>query len=415
MSLSHVRNDCRLCGSQNLIGAIELTPTPPANAFVPEAELTDTQECFPLDVLFCQNCGHMQLRDVVNPEILYRDYVYVSGTSPSFVKHFDAYAEEAWNRAGASPGDLVVEVGSNDGTLLKAFARLGARVKGVDPARDIAATAAADGIPTLPEFFSQAVADGIRADLGEARIVAANNVCAHIDDLRGVVLAAHSLLADGGLFVFEVSYRLKVIEDLLFDTIYHEHLDYHAVGPLARFLRSCGLTPIHVDAMETHGGSIRLYARKGEAAEDGSIAAFIDGEEKAGLYDPATYRAYADRIAALGTALRACLGDARAKGRRAAGYGAPAKTTTLMYHLGLGSQDLAYIVDDSPLKQGLFTPGLHIPVVSKDRLLDDPVDDLLILAWNFAAPIMNNNSAFAEAGGRFIIPLPELEVAGHAA
>ena len=416
MPASQVRDDCRLCGSRDLIGAVELTPTPPANAFVPAEKRSIPQDRFPLTARLCRTCGHLQLREVVDPESLYRDYVYVSGTSPSFVKHFEGYAAACWERAGAAQDDLVVEIGSNDGTLLKAFAALGARVQGVDPAREIAATATADGIPTVPDFFSQALADRLRTELGEARIVAANNVCAHIDDLRGVVLAAASLLCDGGVFVFEVSYRLDVIRDLLFDTVYHEHLDYHAVKPLDRFLRSCGLTAVHVDAVPTHGGSIRVYAQKGGgAAPDDSIGVFIDREEKAGLYDPATYRAYSDRIAELGEALRACIAEARSQGRRVAGYGAPAKTTTLMYHLGLGPDDLAYIVDDSPLKQGLFTPGLHIPVVSRDRLVEDPVDDLLILAWNFAGPIMKNNAAFSEAGGRFIIPLPELEVVGHAA
>ncbi len=416
MTALQVRDDCRLCGSRDLVGAIELTPTPPANAFVPAEKLDQRQDCFPLSILLCRTCGHVQLREVVDPEILYRDYVYVSGTSPSFVKHFETYAAACWERAGGAAGDLVLEVGSNDGTLLKAFAALGARVQGVDPAREIARKAAADGIPTIPDFFSQQLADRIRAEMGEARIVAANNVCAHIDDLRGVVLAAESLLADGGVFVFEVSYRLDVIQDLLFDTVYHEHLDYHAVKPLDRFLRSCGLTPVRVDAVPTHGGSIRVYAQKGgDAVPDGSIDAFVEKEKQAGLYDPATYRAYSDRIAELGNSLRACIGEARSQGRRVAGYGAPAKTTTLMYHLGLGPEDLAYIVDDSPLKQGLFTPGLHIPVVSKARLAEDPVDDLLILAWNFAGPIMKNNAAFGEAGGRFIVPLPELEVIGHAA
>ena len=312
-------------------------------------------------------------------------------------------------------GDLVVEIGSNDGTLLSAFRAIGATIQGVDPAAEISAQANAAGIPTLNDFFSSKLAEEIKSEKGPAKIVAANNVCAHIDDLWSVAEAVCDLLADDGVFVFEVSYRLDVIEKLLFDTIYHEHLDYHAVAPLNRFLQSCGLNAIRVDAIATHGGSIRVYACKGHARpQGGSVKEFIEREEKAGLFALETYTSYETRIAALGDALRSHLIQSKQQGRRVAGYGAPAKTTTLMYHLGLNTNDLAYIVDDSPLKQGMFTPGLHIPVVAKDRLAADPVDDLLILAWNFSDPIIANNKTFLQNGGRFIVPLPDLKVIDHA-
>ena len=412
MPTCHTRSDCRLCGGTTLVTALSLASTPLANDFRPKRDLQKFQNYFPLEVLLCESCGHLQLANVVDPEALFEDYVYVSGTSPSFIAHFEAYARSASDVASLDAGDLVVDVGSNDGTLMKAFKALGARIKGVDPARNIANSANLAGLPTICDFFTEEIAKKIRAEEGCAKIITANNVCAHIDDLAGIVEAVKHLLAIDGIFVFEVSYLLDVLNNTLFDTIYHEHLDYHAVAPLIPFLKRHGMTLFHVERVTSHGGSIRVYAalEKKNCQPTAQLKRIIEIEREARLFSIGTYSEFSNAIETAGRKLRETLLASRRAGRKLAGYGAPAKATTLMHQFRLNRDDLAYIVDDSPWKQGLFSPGFNIPIVPPSHLGDEPVDDLLILAWNFAIPIIKNNRSFLERGGRFIVPLPELRL-----
>lgn len=398
---------------------MSLTPTPLANDFR-TADEGPSDAVFPLDLVLCDDCGHLQLAHVVDPETLYANYLYVSGTSAGFVAHFDRFAESvmaSWrdgiaaDRARSAP--TVVEIGSNDGTLLKAFKARGATVQGVDPARSIAEAATRDGVPTIPAFFNQEIAARLVSETGGADIVAANNVCAHVDDLKGLFSAVRAVLRPDGLFVFEVSYRLDVIERMLFDTIYHEHLDYHAVAPLARGLEAAGLRLIAVERVPTHGGSARIFAAPldGGRPVTASVAAAIDEETAAGLFTAETYRVYGDGIAARGAELRALLAADRDKGRDIAAYGAPAKATTLMFHLGLtGALAPRYIVDDSPLKQGRLMPGTAIPIVTSARLSREPPDTVLILAWNFADPILKTVDWLLDGRRRAIVPLPDVDV-----
>jgi SAM-dependent methyltransferase len=406
------RSSCRLCGSRELQPAFSLTPTPPANAFVSAAKREQPQPVFPLDVDFCAACTHVQLRHVVDPRVLFEEYVYVSGTSPVFVRHFAAYADWLWAHAGAPAGALVVDIGSNDGTLLRAFRERGARVLGVDPAKRIAAEATRQGIETLPEFFTPALARRLAGERGRARIVTANNVFAHIDDLAAVLDALGELLAPDALLSFEVSYLLDVIEKTLFDTIYHEHLDYHAVRPLVPFLRAHGFEPIEALRVDSHGGSLRVLAQRlGGARPVGeSVGARLAEEERSGLHRIETYSGFAERVGGVGAELGRLLAGLKRQGRRIAGYGAPAKATTLMHHFGIGPERIEFIVDDSPLKQGLYSPGLHVPIVGPEALVEREPDYLLLLAWNFARPIVEKNAAFRRRGGKFIVPLPRLEV-----
>ena len=406
------REDCRLCGSRRLTLVFALTATPPANAFVPASAKAARQACFPLDVFFCEDCGHVQLRDVVDPRVLFENYVYVSGTSPVFVRHFEDYARAVLDRFRAPPGGLVVDIGSNDGTLLGFFQRRGMKVLGVDPARDIAASATARGIETWPDFFAPELAARIRAERGPAAVVAANNVFAHADDLAGVADGVRALLAPDGVFVFEVSYLVDVFEKTLFDTVYHEHLAYHSVAPLARFFAARGMDLFAAERVDSHGGSLRGYAqlKGGPHAADGSVAALIALEKTLGLDKSSTLADFGRKIDTLRTSLRALLLDLKSRGKRIAGFGAPAKATTPMYHFGLGTDLIEFIADDSPLKQGLFTPGLHVPVLGADAIYQKRPDYLLILAWNFARPIMAKHARFAAEGGRFIVPLPTVEV-----
>lgn len=406
------RSTCRLCGGNDLLRVLSLAPTPPANAFVPANALSRPQERFPLDVYFCRGCAHVQLLDVVDPRVLFEHYVYVSGTSPVFVRHFEEYANAALARFKPAADGLAVDIGSNDGTLLRFFKQAGMRVLGIDPARNIAEAATRAGIETWADFFSPATAEQIRAKRGGAAIVTANNVFAHADDLQGIAAGVRDLLAPAGVFVFEVSYLADVIEKTLFDTIYHEHLAYHSVKPLAPFFARIGLELFAAERVASHGGSLRGFVQRagGPWRADGSVAALVALEEKAGLDRPETFAAFAEGIERVKHDLTATLKRLKREGKRIAGYGAPAKATTLMHHFGLDASVVDFIVDDSPLKQGLYSPGLHVPVVGPAAIAEKRPDCLLILAWNFAKPIMDKLSNFRAGGGRFIVPLPKVEV-----
>ncbi|MDP6781913.1 MAG: class I SAM-dependent methyltransferase, partial [Alphaproteobacteria bacterium] len=348
------RATCRLCDSGDLSLVLSLTPTPPANAFVTADALNAPQECFPLDLSLCGECGHLQLLHVVDPSLLFADYVYVSGTSPSFVAHFEDYAASVIKAYQPPPGALVVDIGSNDGTLLGFFQQAGMAVQGIDPARDIAKAASEVGIETLNAFFDAALAVQIREKKGAAAVVTANNVFAHIDDLASMVAGVRTLLDDDGVFVFEVSYLTDVLEKTLFDTIYHEHLSYHTVAPLVSFFAANGMELITADRVDTHGGSLRGVAQLagGARAVASSVAACLELEDRLGLGRPGTFHDFAQCIDVLKTSLRDLLAGLKAEGRSIAGYGAPAKATTLMYHFGLSPDIIDFIVDDSPLKQG---------------------------------------------------------------
>ena len=413
---THRRTACRLCGSAQLESVLSLTPTPPANAFVPASALEERQDTYPLDVHLCGDCGHLQLLDVIDARALFEEYLYVSGTSPVMVAHLRDYAAHVIERLALKPGDLVVEIGSNDGTLLGFFQQAGMRVLGIDPARNIVARATEDGIETLAEFFTPALAARILKSHGPAAAICANNVCAHIDDLKGVIEGVRGLLAPDGLFIFEVSYLLDVYENRLFDTIYHEHLDYHRVGPLRRFFRENGMAFVDAQRVSTQGGSLRGFVRSagsdGEGGgEEGAAVDELEALERAaGLEKPETYRLFAAQIEHRRVELTALLKGLKAEGKMVAGYGAPAKATTLMYHFGLGRDVIEFIVDDNPLKQGLYSPGLHVPVLAVDALYERRPDYVVVLAWNFADSIVAAHPAFTEAGGRFVIPLPNLTI-----
>jgi len=410
--LCHRRQTCRLCGGRRLTRVLELAPTPPANAFVSREELNKPQPCFPLDVFFCEDCFHVQLLDVVDPSVLFENYVYVSGTSPSFVAHFENYAKGVLDQFKPAPGSLVLDIGSNDGTLLRFFQRAGMKVLGIDPARNIAEEATRNGIQTLTAFFNPQLAGEICSQHGAAKVITANNVFAHIDNLDGVVEGIRKLLAPDGVFVFEVSYLADVFEKTLFDTIYHEHLDYHSVKPLVPFFKRLGMELIEARRVSSHGGSLRGIAQlKGGPHPVGqSVAEAVASEEKLGLDRAETFRQFGVNINSLKSQLGKLLRELKAAGKKIAGFGAPAKATTLMYHFEIGPELIDFIADDSPLKQNLFTPGYHVPVLPAAAIYERRPDYVLILAWNFAGPIMKSHRAYADAGGHFIVPIPQLEL-----
>lgn len=415
-AIVRTRHDCRLCGSERLHRLWSFGETPLANNYVTPEHVASmgnqVAEVFaPLDVYQCDTCHLVQLRDVVDPTVLFGEYLYVSSTSPAFVQHFVSYADTLVKRFDLTNDDLVVDVGSNDGVLLKPLQQRGVRVLGVEPALAIAARATADGIETIAQFFTPAVARAIVTQHGPARLVTANNVFAHTDNVIEFVQAVHEVLQPNGVFVFEVQYLGDLMLKNLFDIVYHEHLCYYHIHPLVEFFARQGMQVFDVQRLPVHGGSLRVYVAR-QATDHAPIPQhprlqrLLREEESAGLNTNTPYQAFAQRIAENKEKLQKLLHGLKASGKRIAGYGAPAKATTLCYVFGLNSL-LDYIVDDSSLKQGRLMPGTHIPIVPATALTQDPVDVCLLLAWNFAEPIMAAHPAFTQRGGRWLIPVPE--------
>ncbi|MCC6611326.1 MAG: class I SAM-dependent methyltransferase [Burkholderiales bacterium] len=408
----HKRPTCRLCDSRALDCVLELTPTPPANALISPADRNRAQVTYPLDVYRCRDCGHLQLLDIVDPKVLFSHYVYVSSTSPVMVDYLRDQASAIITRLGLKRGDLVVEIGSNDGTLLRFFKAAGMRVLGVDPAANIVPDPS--DVETITDFFDAKLGARIRQQHGPAAAVCAYNVCAHIDDLQGVITGVKALLAPGGHFVFEVGYLLDVYRKTLFDTIYHEHVDFHHVGPLRGFFARNDLKLVHAERSDIQGGALVGYVGHAEAAEDESVATLVAEEREAGFDKADTFLLFGERIARRRDELTALLIGLKAKGKSIAAYGAPAKATTLMYHFGIDRSLIEYVVDDNPIKQGLLTPGLHVPILATEVLYERKPDYVLLLAWNFAESIVARHRSYAGRASRFIVPLPDLALVGGA-
>lgn len=413
MSLSVVRRreNCRLCESEKLELALPMRPSPIGDAYVTKEELFNKQDSYPLSLHLCKQCGHLQALDVVDPNILFGNYIYSTSTSPGLVDHFKKYAKEVIEYLGCLPGSLVVEIGSNDGSLLRAFKENGMKVLGVDPADQIAKKATDQGLETLPTFFTYELAQSIKKRHGEANLVAANNVFAHVDNMIDVIKGIKHLLAPDGVFVFEVSYLVDMIEKNVFDTIYHEHVCHHRIGALEVFFNNHEMQLFNVQRISTKGGSIRGFAKlKSSNRKVESIVENLIQLEKTMKLDLVeTYQNFSENLNVIQKQLQTVLNNFKSKGKSIAGYGASPPVTTTVYQFELGPY-LDFIADDNPIKQGRFSPGHHIPVLSSDALYEKKPDCVVILAWQYADAIMKKHQQYIEQGGTFVIPLPNVRV-----
>jgi SAM-dependent methyltransferase len=407
------KTHCRLCDGTQFEEVLPILPSPIGDAFLTEGELHE-QQTYPLRTYLCLTCGHLQNLDVVNPDILFRNYTYKTSASTGLVEHFRKYAGSVWNDLNLSSNDLVVEMGSNDGSLLKAFKALGAKVRGVDPATNIAAGATAEGVPTMPDFFSSGIAAKIRQSDGPAKVVCANNVFAHMDNMSDVVNGVHDVLADDGVFVFEVSYIPDMIGNLVFDTIYHEHVSHHALTPLEAFFRKHDMTLFDAQRISTKGGSIRGFAQRlasGKRERSRSLDDLFSQELQIGITKPEVYRKFFQTIEARKRAVLDYLTAQKADDKTIAAYGASTTATTLLYHFELWPL-ISFIVDDNPLKHGTFSPGAHLPVFPSSKLNENKPDIVVILAWTYADPIIKRHAKYLAEGGQFLVPLPDMKVVG---
>lgn len=407
------RTTCRLCGSAHVEVVVPLQPIPLATPNVGQSEELEeakrSGQLVPMDLYLCRDCGHFQILDVINPEVQYTNFRYTTSISLGLPEHFVTMADEVIADAGLTAGELVVEIGSNDGTLLRAFKQRGLTVLGVDPARQTAERATAQGIPTLATFFTGALGRDIRAQHGPAKAVISNNTFANLDDLGDILAGIKEVMAEDGVFVFETSYGADVVRNTLLDTVYHEHLSYFMVRPLQSFFARNGMEMVDVRHIWTKGGSIRgtVQLASGKRQAGPNVAAMIAAELKDGLDGPAPYARFARAVADIRTKLAEIAAAERAAGRSVAGYGASVGTVTLLHQFGL-DQALSFIADDNPLGEAIEGPGYRIPIVSSQRLAEDRPGVTIILAWRYAEPIVAKNAAYVAGGGRFVVPLPEV-------
>ncbi|HME44453.1 MAG TPA: class I SAM-dependent methyltransferase [Syntrophorhabdales bacterium] len=403
---------CRFCGKEDTYKFLDLGSMPPANRFLTEAELTSVQEkAYPLDVYFCDVCGLVQIGYVVPPDELFKDYIYVSSTSDMIHSHAGCLATSFRERFGLTAGSLVVEIASNDGTVLQSFKKLGVRVLGVEPAGNIAKVAVDAGIETLNVFFDEESSALIKARNGSADVLLGRHVFAHVPMIHGFVRGLKNLLAPLGVVAIEAPYIIDFVEKTEFDTVYHEHYSYLSVRSMSYLFGLHDMELFDVERVTIHGGSIIYFiGHKGAHPVSANVARLTKEELDKGLGRRDTYLQFAQRTARIKEDLTTLLRDLRASGKRVAAYGAPAKGNTLLNYCGITTDLVAYTVDKSPYKQNLYTPGAHLFVYPPEKLLQDHPDYVLLLAWNFADEILEQQKAYCDAGGKFIIPIPQVRI-----
>lgn len=404
---------CRLCESSRLLSILDLGATPPCEAFLTGADLDKPESTFPLHLRLCEDCLLLQIPALITPEDTFTEYAYFSSFSDSWVRHAGDFVDSAASRLGLGPESFVVEVASNDGYLLQHVVKAGIPCLGIEPSVNVGAAARDRGIPTMTAFLDENTANEVVGRHGNAHLVVANNVYAHIPDLLGFTRSLRALLADDGWLSIEVHHALNLVSLGQFDTIYHEHFQYYTVLSAMRALATAGLAVVDVELVATHGGSIRLWARPEEAqgVPSARVAEVLRIEEQAGLHDVDGYLQLQPRTEAVRHELLRFLLDCHDAGKRVVGYGAPGKGNTLLNYCGIRSDLLEYTVDRNPYKHGRFTPGTRIPIHDPAQIDKDRPDVVIALPWNLEAELTAQLGYIAEWGGQLVFPLPTLHVA----
>lgn len=409
-----VNNQCRMCQSKNLVKFLDLGSQALANSFLKKEDLQEPELKFPLEAYFCEDCNLAQLIHVVDPEVMFRDYVYFTSSMPKISLHWQEYANYVMANFLSEKSDFVLEIGSNDGALVKYFFEKGYKALGVDPARNIVEMANKNGIPTLCEFFGKNVAESVLKSHGKAKAILANNVFAHINDHKSVLEGVSSLLHEKGVFVIEAPHILDMFENLAYDTIYHEHLSFLALRPMQKFFEKFGIEIFDVKIVLSQGQSLRVFSGwKGVHQIAPNVKDLMSRELKLGLDKKESYFELARRVASSKEKLLNVLRDLKSKGKKIAAYGAPAKGNTLLNYCKIGPNILDYARDGLPSKQGFFTPGMRVPVVDHEFAKKNLPDYYLLLAWNYKNSILEKEkeSEFRKRGGKFIVPIgDEIEI-----
>jgi len=402
---------CRSCGDSGLQEILDLGETPLANRLLTRKQLAQPEPRYPLVLAFCPACTLIQITETVSPEVLFSEYFYRSSFSDALLDHSRRHVKELLQARRLGPDNLVVEVASNDGYLLENFVAAGVPVLGIEPARNIAGIARSKGVPTRCEFFGGEVAKRLKDEGLGADVLLANNVLAHVSDLNGFVAGVETLLAPDGIAEFEFPYVGELVDRIEFDTIYHEHLCYFSAHAIAKLFERHHLVLSDVRELSIHGGSLRVTAtRSTEPADQARVQRLLDRERALGLDRFGFYEAFGARVMKLKADLLDTLHSLKKEGARIAAYGASAKGSTLLNVFGIGQELLDYVVDRSTLKQGRYTPGTHLPIYGPEKLLEDRPDYALLLSWNFADEILEQQAEYCKAGGRFLIPVPQVRI-----
>lgn len=400
---------CRICHSKSLTKFLDLGFTPPADDFLSSERIGEPEAHYPLEVFICNNCSLVQIGYVVPPQILFqKDYPYEASITKTGMKHFHSLAREACSRFGLSSDDLVVDIGSNVGILLQGFKNQGVEVLGIEPAGNICEIALKNGIETINDFFSEELALKIVKERKKIKTVTGTNVVAHIDDHHSLVRALDILLDGEGIFIMEAPYLVYLIENLEYDTIYHEHLSYLSVKPMSILFRKFGMEIFDVGKVSIHGGSLRYFvARENTYSISNNVNKFLELEKEKKIYEIDTLNNFAKAVQRNREELSWMLKSLKHEGKRIAGVSAPAKGMTLLNYCRIGPEILDFVTEKSTLKIGKYTPGTHIPIVPDSELIEQMPDYALLLAWNFADEIMKNLKEYKKKGGKFIIPIPK--------
>ena len=403
---------CRSCQGPDLIPILDLGSVPLANALLKEADLAQGEAEFPLHLVFCPRCTLLQIRETVDPETLFHDYPYFSSCSDTMLSHARDLAESIMKKFNIGPDSLVVEIASNDGYLLRNFVEREIPSLGIEPAANVARVATENGIPTVCEFFGPALATRLKREGRQADLILANNVLAHVADTNGFAAGVATLLKPRGCAVIEFPYARDMIEQTEFDTIYHEHLCYFSLNAVRNLFTRHGLCLTDVEHVPIHGGSLRIFLQP-ESTRTGSsrtVEMMIAEERERGMTGAVYYETFSRRVDRLREQLLAELGRRKEAKQSIAAYGASAKGSTLLNYCGIGPETLDFIVDCSPVKQGRFAPGNHLPILAPEALRKRRPDAVLLLAWNLADEIFRQQTAYLEGGGEWIVPIPEVRV-----